>query len=84
MSKNIILVKELLVKKVYAERTITHLCGVTEHKNILAETGNRFQKYTHKDIKIKILKEHIPITVCRHSLNFQINRREYMLQKKKI
>jgi hypothetical protein len=38
--------KVLLVKNnKYAERTIAHLCGVMERKNILAETDYRFQNY---------------------------------------
>jgi hypothetical protein len=32
----------------HAERTITHLRGPMENKNISAETGYRFQNYTEK------------------------------------
>jgi hypothetical protein len=39
--------KVLLVKnKKRADCTITHPCGVVKGKNILAETGYRYIKYT--------------------------------------
>jgi hypothetical protein len=39
--------KVLLAKnKKHAERTIIYMCGALKCKNILAETEQRFQKYT--------------------------------------
>jgi hypothetical protein len=35
----------LLKNKTHTERTITHLCGAKERKNILAESVYRFHKY---------------------------------------